>query len=231
MFLIKWEKKYMGYNLKVVIFSFFIFFSCSDKSKNIIYKFEDVDILNAANIYISKGNQKIVNAVANRLLKDDTHIYLKADYNTLESLDLRLKLSLAMIQNPSSSSMIRNLASDLHHNEGNIKAEFFTEDNNNAISSILYSDSARISNQYNNMIAEGNVVIYSPTTNLMLLGNKILWDNRAKRILSEDNVTIVKMTDNDKSPCIQKSIGFESDMDLSNYIFYNIKGQIGEGCF
>ena len=68
------------------------------------------------------------------------------------------------------------------------------------------------------MTAEGNVVIYSPTTDLMLLGNKVLWDNRAKRILSEDNVTIVKITDNDKSPCIQKSVGFESDMDLSNYI-------------
>ena len=81
------------------------------------------------------------------------------------------------------------------------------------------------------MIAEGNVVIYSPKTNLMLLGNKVLWDNRAKRILSEENVTIVKVTENDQVPCVQKSIGFESDMDLSNYIFYNIKGQIGEDCF
>ena len=75
------------------------------------------------------------------------------------------------------------------------------------------------------------VVIYSPKTNLMLLGNKVLWDNRAKRILSEENVTIVKVTENDQVPCVQKSIGFESDMDLSNYIFYNIKGQIGEDCF
>ena len=220
----------MRHKFKCLIAIFLIFISCNDKSKDNSYTFEDIDILNHADIEISKGDQKIVNAVASKLLKDETHIYLKANYDVLESSKIRSKLSQAIIQNPSYSNMIRKLALDLHSNEGNVRAEFYGQ-NQDVISSVLYSDSAQINNRHNNMIAEGNVVIYSPTTNLMLLGNKVLWDNRAKRILSEDNVTIVKITDGDKSPCVQKSIGFESDMDLSNYIFYNIKGQIGEDCF
>jgi len=217
---------------KLIISICIILFACNKETVTNNDNFQDIDILTDANIAISKGNQKVVNAVAEELFKDEHHIYLKANYNKSESLKLRNKLASVVIQQPSYSMMIRKLASDLHDNGGNVRAEFYSSDTTaSVISSILYSDSARISNMYNNMTAEGNVVIYSPTTDLMLLGNKVLWDNRAKRILSEDNVTIVKITDNDKSPCIQKSVGFESDMDLSNYIFYNIKGQIGEDCF
>ena len=207
-----------------------IFVSCNNKSESVVDSFEDIDILKHADISISKGDQKIVNAVASKLLKDETYIFLKANYNEIKSSEIRSKLSQIMIESPSYSSLIRNLALDLHNNDGNVRAEFYGKDQE-VVSSILYSDSAQINNRHNNMVAEGNVIIYSPTTNLMLLGNKVLWDNRAKRILSDDNVTIVKITEGDKSPCIQKSIGFESDMDLSNYIFYNIKGQIDEDCF
>ena len=212
------------------IVSLLFFVSCNNKSESVVDSFEDIDILKHADISISKGDQKIVNAVASKLLKDETYIFLKANYNEIKSSEIRSKLSQIMIESPSYSSLIRNLALDLHNNDGNVRAEFYGKDQE-VISSILYSDSAQINNRHNNMVAEGNVIIYSPTTNLMLLGNKVLWDNRAKRILSDDNVTIVKITEGDKSPCIQKSIGFESDMDLSNYIFYNIKGQIGEDCF
>ena len=95
----------------------------------------------------------------------------------MSHLKLRSKLTQTVIQDPSSSNRIMTLALDLHKNDGNIRAEFFGKDQN-IVSSILYSDSAHINNRYNNMIAEGNVVIYSPNTNLMLLGNKVLWDNR-----------------------------------------------------
>ena len=220
----------MKRNLIYFILYLFFMVSCSDDSVASKDKLVDIDILNFADIAISKGNQKIVNAVASKLLKDENNIYLKAEYDITESSEIRSKLTQTVIQDPSSSNRIMTLALDLHKKDGNIRAEFFGKDQN-IVSSILYSDSAHINNRYNNMIAEGNVVIYSPKTNLMLLGNKVLWDNRAKRILSEENVTIVKVTENDQIPCVQKSIGFESDMDLSNYIFYNIKGQIGEDCF
>ena len=220
----------MKLNSIYFIIYFLFIVSCSDDSVTNSNELIDIDILNFADIAISKGNQKIVNAVASKLLKDENNIYLKAEYDISASSKIRSKLTQTVIEDPSSSNRILTLALDLHKNDGNIRAEFFGKDQN-VVSSILYSDSAHINNRYNNMIAEGNVVIYSPSSNLMLLGNKVLWDNRAKRILSEENVTIVKVSNNDHIPCVQKSIGFESDMDLSNYIFYNIKGQIGEDCF
>ena len=214
--------------LSYIVMSFFLY-SCGNTNQVTEIDAKQLDLLIDTNISISKGNQKIVNAVAKELSKDEIHIYLKADYTSDQSKEIRNKLSFSIIQNPEQSNHIRNVAENLHIIEGNVKAEFYN--NYNEASSILYSDSAKISNRYNNMIAQGNVIIYSPVTNLMLLGDKILWDNRAKRILSEDNITIVKIIDDDKIPCVQKSKGFESDMDLSNYIFYEIKGKISEDCF
>ena len=211
------------------IFLIFLVCSCSDNAQQVKIENQDLDKLLNTNISISKGNQKVVDAVAKELSKDNIHIYLKADYDSDEIKKIRNKLSISIIQKPELSNHIRNVAEELHLMEGNIKAEFY--DTYNQISSVLYSDSAKISNRYNNMIAEGNVIIYSPVTNLMLLGDKILWDNRAKRILSEENVTIIKITEDDSIPCVQKSKGFESDMDLSNYIFYQIQGKISEVCF
>ena len=201
-----------------------LLFSCSENKNENEYIFKDLDILHNTNIIISKGENRVVNAVAKKLLKDEIQIYLKADY--MNTNTLRGKLYNAMSKNHD-YIRISNLADQLHADDGNIKAEFYN--NYNVLSSILYADSAEISNRYNNMIAKGHVVIYSPETNLMLLGDNVLWDNNAKRILSEEDVTIIKILDD--SQCIQQSHGFESDMNLSNYIFYNIKGKISEGCF
>ena len=203
---------------------FLLFFSCSENENSNEYSFKDLDILHDTNITISKGEHRVVNAIAKKLLKDEIQIYLKADY--MNTNILRGKLYNAMSKNHD-YIRISNLAAQLHADDGNIKAEFYND--SNILSSILYADSAQISNRYNNMIAKGHVVIYSPETNLMLLGDNILWDNNAKRILSEEDVTIIKILDG--SQCIQQSHGFESDMNLSNYIFYNIKGKISEGCF
>lgn len=227
--MIKYLKKcvmrFIMLNIKKYFFIIFLlFFSCSENESNNDYIFKDLDILHNTNITISKGEHRVVNAVAKKLLKDEIQIYLKADY--INTNVLRGKLYNAMSKNHD-YIRISNLANQLHTDDGNIKAEFYNDDN--ILSSILYADSAQINNRYNNMIAKGNVVIYSPETNLMLLGDNVLWDNNAKRILSEEDVTIIKILDG--SQCIQQSHGFESDMNLSNYIFYNIKGKISEGCF
>ena len=72
-----------------IYFILYLFFmvSCSDDSVTNTDKLVDIDILNFADIAISKGNQKIVNAVASKLLKDENNIYLKAEYNINESSD------------------------------------------------------------------------------------------------------------------------------------------------
>ena len=212
-------------NIKKYFFiTLLLFFSCNENENSNDYAFKDLDILHNTNITISKGEHRVVNAVAKKLLKDEIQIYLKADY--ISTNVLRGKLYNAMSKNHD-YMRISNLANQLHNDDGNIKAEFYND--SNILSSILYADSAQISNRYNNMIAKGHVVIYSPETNLMLLGDNVLWDNNAKRILSEEEVTIIKILNG--SQCIQQSHGFESDMNLSNYIFYNIKGKINEGCF
>ena len=218
----------MRINFKIFVsfLSFMLFFSCNKKEDIVITEYKDLDILYKTKISITKSDRHIVDAFAKKLLSSNKQILLKADYNTEQISKLRDKLSFSIIQGEI-YSMIAKLAEDLHKVDGNIKAEFYNEQN--IISSLLYADSAKINNRYNNMIAEGNVVIYSPETDLMLLGDKVLWNNNAKRIMSEDNVTIIKITDD--SQCIQKSHGFESDMNLSNYIFYDIKGKINEDCF
>ena len=68
----------MGHSSKFIVILFLFFFACNNKTKQAAQEFEDIDVLNHADIAISKGNQKIVNAFAAKLLKDETHIYLKA---------------------------------------------------------------------------------------------------------------------------------------------------------
>ena len=208
----------------IYFFLIILFVSCSDSNDKTKYGFKDLDVLNETNIIITKADYKVVNAVSKKLFKDENQIYLKADY--LSSKEIRRNLLIAMSYEHDFNNIV-NMVNSLHENDGNIKADFYN--NMNQLSSVLYADSAQISNRYNNMIAKGHVVIYSPETNLMLLGDEVLWDNNAKRILSEKEVTILKMLDD--SQCIQKSKGFESDMNLSNYIFYNIEGKINESCF
>ena len=77
------------------IFSFFI--SCDNKNEASQTIFNDLDVLYNTKISISKANQKIVDASASQLLKDDIHIYLKGEYKSSQSSDLRNKLSISMI--------------------------------------------------------------------------------------------------------------------------------------
>ena len=221
--------------IKILSFIFlsFLFYSCSDESKQAKVNATDLDKLIDTNISITKGDYKIVDAKAEELTTDQHHIYLKANYLSDKTNAIRRKLSESFILNSNEPNRIQKIAEDLHAQKGNIKAKFYDEYNN--VSSILYSDSAIINNRNNNMIAYGNVVIYSPTTNFMLLSDQITWKNEAKRIssLEEDvsNVTVIKILEGGKAPCIQKSEGFESDMDLSNYIFHKPKGKISGDCF
>ena len=186
----------------------------------------DWEILDNTEIKISKEGKKIVDAIAKTIfIKDDENIYLQGEY--MKTLSKRKELVSFITSDLPRKDDIFDAANSLHSVNGNVRAYFYDE--MNLLSSILFADSARINNRYNSMIAEGNVVIYSPHENVMLLGSIVQWNNKAKRIISEQRVKIIKI--NEDSECIQESIGFESDINLTNYIFYNIKGQIGEDCF
>ena len=111
----------MKRNLIYFILYLFFMVSCSDDSVTSTDKLVDIDILDFADIAISRENQKIVNAVASKLLKDENNIYLKAEYDITESSEIRSKLTQTVIQDPSSSNRIMTLALDLHKKDGKYK--------------------------------------------------------------------------------------------------------------
>ena len=104
---------------------------------------------------------------------------------------------------------------------GNVKVDFFGEEGEH--NSILYSDSAQINEQSNNLHANGNVFVVSDS-GYTLTTNKILWDNRYKMIIAEDSVMFTT-TEGDT----MYGVGFESDMDLDQWRIFRIFGIAREG--
>ena len=99
---------------------------------------------------------------------------------------------------------------------GNVEIDFFSEEGDHI--SILYSDSAQINEQSNNMHANGNVFVISDN-GYTLTTSKILWDNRYKMIIAEDSVMFTT-TEGDT----MYGVGFESDMDLDQWRIFRIFG-------
>ena len=220
-----------------LIFLLILLFSCGKDekvNKNDIGKIEELDILTNTEIIIRKENQTIIKAKAERIEKDKRNTYfLKAskdsDRSTLpEQLRTELTIisSYESIKNKQNNySDIKKKAEELHSKGGNIKAEIYNKENTNT--SILYANEAHITNGRREMIAEGNVVIYSDSTNFMLVGEKIIWDNQNNKIKSDDPVVLIKKG---HSECNQQSqSGFRSNMDLSEATFKDVKGIIGKG--
>ena len=104
---------------------------------------------------------------------------------------------------------------------GNVEVDFFNEVGQHI--SILYSDSARINEQNNNLRANGNVYVVSDS-GYTLTTNEILWDNRYKMIVAEDSVMFTT-TEGDTL----HGVGFESDMDLEQWKIFRIFGVTREG--
>ena len=103
----------------------------------------------------------------------------------------------------------------------NVIADFF--DDLGQHMSILYSDSARFNQKNNNLYAMGNVFVVSDS-GYTLSTKSIMWDNQYKLIESQDSVMF---TTPEKDTMY--GIGFESDMDLSEWKIYKPKGVSGKG--
>ena len=91
---------------------------------------------------------------------------------------------------------------------GNVESNFFNDEGEHI--SKLYSDSAYIMQETNNLIALGNVVVVSDS-GYTLFTNRLHYDNQYKLITSNDSVTFTT-TFNDT----MYGIGFESDVDLTH---------------
>ena len=104
---------------------------------------------------------------------------------------------------------------------GNVEVNFFGEGGDHI--SILYSDSAQINEQSNNLHANGNVYVVSDG-GYTLTTSEIFWDNRYKMIIAEDSVMFTT-TEGDT----MYGVGFESDMDLDQWRIFQIFGVTREG--
>ena len=104
---------------------------------------------------------------------------------------------------------------------GNVEIDFFGEGGNHI--SILYSDSALINEQNNNLHANGNVYVVSDS-GYTLTTSELFWDNRYKMIIAEDSVMFTT-TEGDT----MYGVGFESDMDLDQWRIFRIYGVTREG--
>ena len=104
---------------------------------------------------------------------------------------------------------------------GNVEVDFFSEEGDHI--SILYSDSAQINEQSNNLRANGNVFVVSDS-GYTLTTSKIFWDNRYKMIIAEDSVMFTT-TEGDT----MYGVGFESDIDLDQWRIFRIYGVTREG--
>lgn len=104
---------------------------------------------------------------------------------------------------------------------GNVEVDFFGEGGDHI--SVLYSDSAQINEQSNNLHANGNVYIVSDS-GYTLTTSELFWDNRYKMIIAEDSVMFTT-TEGDT----MYGVGFESDMDLDQWRIFRIFGVTREG--
>ena len=103
----------------------------------------------------------------------------------------------------------------------NVEVDFFNEEGRHI--SILFSDSARINEQNNNLRANGNVYVVSDS-GYTLTTREILWDNRYKMIVAEDSVMFTTTAGD-----TLYGVGFESDMDLEQWRIFRIFGVTREG--
>lgn len=81
----------------------------------------------------------------------------------------------------------------------------------------LSSDSARVYERTNDMVAQGNVVVVSDS-GVTLYTEELKWNNKRERIVSDVFVKLV--TDEDTLT----GIGFESDSNLENWVIFNPSG-------
>ena len=101
---------------------------------------------------------------------------------------------------------------------GNVEVDFYSDEGDHI--SILYSDSAQIDEQNNNLHANGNVYVVSDS-GYTLTTNRILWDNPYEMIVAEDSV----MFTHSKGDTLY-GIGFESDIDLERFKIFRPFGII-----
>ena len=83
---------------------------------------------------------------------------------------------------------------------------------------VLTADSAVIDDRSRDMIAIGNVVVVSDSSNTTLRTPRLVWDQRTERIRTDDEVSIISPTERIDGQ------GMESDQFLTSYRIFKVRG-------
>lgn len=127
--------------------------------------------------------------------------------------------SLATVAN--SQRMIQYNDKEIAHLIGEVRVDFYDDDGLHA--SRLFADSVEVNTRTNTMSAFGQVVIHSDS-GLVLRTEIMRWDDQYDMMVTED--TVLFTTDNGDT---LHGVGFESDMDLTNWKIYQPWGVTERG--
>lgn len=98
-----------------------------------------------------------------------------------------------------------------------VDVEFMSKNSNKRMS-YLTCDSARIDDNTKDMIAMGNVIVISDSSNIKLVTTILEWSNIRQKIYSNEYVEITTASE------FIRGYGFESNPDLSNYRIFKVSG-------
>lgn len=101
--------------------------------------------------------------------------------------------------------------------DSNVKVIFFDKTGLKQ-SSELIADSVKVDDRTKDMIAMGNVVVISDSSETKVETTLLMWENSSRKLTSTE---YVKITSPEQ---IIEGIGFESDDKIQNYTIYKVKG-------
>ncbi len=102
--------------------------------------------------------------------------------------------------------------------DGQVKVEFLSAETKQR-TTLMSCDSAEIDDRTKNMLAKGNVLVWSDSSRTKLETSVLHWDNKTQLFYSTEFVTI------DSPEEKIQGYGFESDQNLKYYRIFKVSGE------
>lgn len=100
---------------------------------------------------------------------------------------------------------------------GNVVVQYFSKFSGKRLS-ILSADNASIDDGTKDMIAWGNVVVFSDSANVKLETSKLHWSNDKQIVFTNEPIKVTSPSE------IINGVGFESDLNFSYYKIFKVSG-------
>ena len=180
-------------------------------TRNMRYKFLYIMLICVALTACSesKDSEKIVKEeIQADEMPDQVAYDVKVDFMDSTFLKAKLKANRARIYTEKKKTYL----------DGDMTAEFLSIYNGARVS-ILTADSAEIDDNTQDMVARGNVIVYSDSTDTKMETSVLFWDNKTRLFHSPEFVKVTSPHE------VMRGYGFESDQNLKYYKFYKVSGE------